>query len=61
MAAPGYRSIEEQMALPFRLGLTAAIEREDSMHIELSKLVDGIVFQMSPNELADKKPSHHMK
>ena len=53
--APGYRSIAELMASPFRLGLTATIEREDGMHMELPKLVGGIVFTMSPNELAETK------
>ena len=55
LAAPGYRSIAEQLASPFRLGLTATIEREDGMHIELPKLVGGIVFQMFPSELAEMK------
>jgi superfamily II DNA or RNA helicase len=55
LAAPGYRSIAEQMASPFRLGLTATIEREDGMHTELPKLVGGIVFEISPKELADRK------
>ena len=55
LAAPGYRSIAELMASPFRLGLTATIEREDGMHMELPKLVGGIVFTMSPNELAETK------
>jgi superfamily II DNA or RNA helicase len=55
LAAPGYRSIAELMASPFRLGLTATIEREDGMHMEIPKLVGGIVFTMSPNELAEKK------
>src|SRR5690349_15550676 len=45
LAAPGYRSIAEQMASPFRLGLTATIEREDNLHKELPRLVGGIVFQ----------------
>ena len=55
LAAPGYRSIAELMASPFRLGLTATIEREDGMHMDLPQLVGGIVFTMSPNELAEKK------
>jgi superfamily II DNA or RNA helicase len=59
LAAPGYRSIAELMASPFRLGLTATIEREDGMHMELPKLVGGIVFTMSPNELAEKKHLAH--
>ena len=31
LAAPGYRTIAEQFASPFRLGLTATIEREDEL------------------------------
>ena len=45
LGAPGYRSIAEQFASPFRLGLTATIEREDNLHKEFPKLVGGIVFE----------------
>jgi superfamily II DNA or RNA helicase len=55
LAAPGYRSIAEQMASPFRLGLTATIEREDNLHKELPRLVGGIVFQAFNNDLAKAK------
>lgn len=55
LAAPGYRSIAEQMAAPYRLGLTATIEREDQLHRDLPKLVGGIVFELRPSELAKKK------
>ncbi len=55
LAAPGYRSIAEQLASPFRLGLTATIEREDGLHKELPKLVGGIVFQAGPSGLAEKR------
>lgn len=55
LAAPGYRSIAEQMASPFRLGLTATIEREDGMHVELPRLVGGVVFQVSASELVEEK------
>lgn len=52
LAAPGYRSIAEQMAAPYRLGLTATIEREDNLHKDFPKLVGGVVFQANPSELA---------
>ncbi len=52
LAAMGYRTIAEQMAAPFRLGLTATIEREDELHKDLPRLVGEVVFQASPNELA---------
>jgi superfamily II DNA or RNA helicase len=55
LAAPGFRSIAEQMASPYRLGLTATIEREDDLHKDLPKLTGGVVFQASPNDLAEKK------
>ena len=55
LAAMGYRTIAEQMAAPFRLGLTATIEREDDLHKDLPKLVGEIVFQASPDELAREK------
>lgn len=55
LAALGYRTIAEQMAAPFRLGLTATIEREDSLHTDLPRLVGGIVFQVSPDVLAKQR------
>jgi superfamily II DNA or RNA helicase len=55
LAALGYRTIAEQMAAPFRLGLTATIEREDELHKDLPKLVGEVVFQASPDELARDK------
>jgi superfamily II DNA or RNA helicase len=55
LAAPGYRSIAEQMACRFRLGLTATFEREDGMHKELPRLVGGVVFQMSTSQLVEDK------
>jgi superfamily II DNA or RNA helicase len=55
LAAPGYRTIAEQMAAPFRLGLTATIEREDDLHRDLPRLVGDIVFRASPYELAKQK------
>jgi superfamily II DNA or RNA helicase len=55
LAAPGYRTIAEQFASPFRLGLTATIEREDELHKDFPKLVGGIVFQAHSSELARNK------
>jgi superfamily II DNA or RNA helicase len=55
LAAPGYRTIAEQFASPFRLGLTATIEREDELHKDFPKLVGGIVFQAQSSELARNK------
>lgn len=55
LAAPGYRSIAEQMAAPYRLGLTATIEREDNLHYDFPRLVGGVVYQAFPSELAKNK------
>jgi superfamily II DNA or RNA helicase len=55
LAAPGYGTIAEQMAAPFRLGLTATIEREDYLHRDLPRLVGEVVFQVSPDVLARQK------
>ena len=55
LAAPGYRTIAEQFASPFRLGLTATIEREDELHKDFPKLVGGVVFQAHSIELARNK------
>ena len=56
LAAPGYRSIAEQFASPFRLGLTATIEREDNLHKDFPRLVGGgVVFEAHPSDLAKNK------
>ncbi|HJT48681.1 MAG TPA: DEAD/DEAH box helicase family protein [Nitrososphaeraceae archaeon] len=56
LAAPGYRSIAEQFASPFRLGLTATIEREDNLHKDFPRLVGGgIVFEARASDLAKNK------
>lgn len=56
LAAPGYRSIAERFASPFRLGLTATIEREDNLHKDFPRLVGGgIVFQAHASDLARDK------
>jgi len=55
LAATGYRTIAEQMAAPFRLGLTATFEREDELHKDLPNLVGEVIFQASPDLLAKNK------
>jgi superfamily II DNA or RNA helicase len=56
LAAPGYRSIAEQLAAPYRLGLTATIEREDKLHLDFPKLVGGgVIFEVDPSVLAKNK------
>jgi superfamily II DNA or RNA helicase len=43
------------MVAPFRLGLTATIEREDELHRDLPRLVGDVVYRASPDVLAKKK------
>ncbi len=55
LPAPGYRSIAEQFVAPYRLGLTATIEREDGLHELIPYLTGGIVFQIGSQELSEQK------
>jgi superfamily II DNA or RNA helicase len=51
LPAAGYRNIAEMFASPFRMGLTATYEREDSLHTELNRLVGGKVFERRVKDL----------
>lgn len=55
LPAAGYRTIAEQSVAPFRLGLTATMERDDGLHKLLPTLVGGVVFRMGVEELAEQK------
>jgi len=55
LPAPGYRSIAEQFIAPYRLGLTATIEREDELHDLIPYLTGGVVFRLGSQELSDQK------
>jgi superfamily II DNA or RNA helicase len=55
LPAPGYRSIAEQFVAPYRLGLTATIEREDGLHELIPSLVGGVVFRLGSQELSEQK------
>ncbi|HKR73450.1 MAG TPA: DEAD/DEAH box helicase family protein, partial [Candidatus Nitrosocosmicus sp.] len=50
-----YSLIGEQFISPFRLGLTATIEREDHKHINIYRLVGNIVFKKDFYELSQQK------
>jgi superfamily II DNA or RNA helicase len=47
-----YRLIAEQSLAPYRLGLTATLERGDGKHRDLESLVGPTVFSARPQELA---------
>ncbi|HEU5120288.1 MAG TPA: DEAD/DEAH box helicase family protein [Candidatus Nitrosocosmicus sp.] len=50
-----YSLIGEQFISPFRLGLTATIEREDDKHINIFRLIGNIVFKKDFYELSQQK------
>lgn len=54
LAGESYMHIAEMNAAPYRLGLTATFEREDSRHELLQEVVGGKVFEIQPKELAGK-------
>ena len=55
LPASGFRSIAEQIIAPYRLGLTATIEREDGLHELIPELVGGVVFQLGSRYLSEQK------
>ncbi|MEM3671396.1 MAG: DEAD/DEAH box helicase family protein [Thermoprotei archaeon] len=52
LPAQSFRSIAEMFLSPFRLGLTATLEREDMEHRQVPKLVGGVVYRLGPERLA---------
>jgi superfamily II DNA or RNA helicase len=52
LASDKYSLIGEQFISPYRLGLTATIEREDGKHVNIFKLVGKIVFSKDFYELS---------
>jgi len=59
LPAEGYRHIAEMFTAPYRLGLTATLEREDMMHRELPRLIGGVVYGLKPSDLAGKYLSNY--
>ncbi len=52
LAAEGYIEIAQYLASPYRMGLTATLEREDGRHTLLFPLVGGVVYKLTPYELS---------
>ncbi|MDW0147097.1 MAG: DEAD/DEAH box helicase family protein [Nitrososphaeraceae archaeon] len=52
LPAPSYRLIAETFVAPYRLGLTATIEREDHLEEDFPYLIGKSTFRISANELA---------
>src|SRR5712691_3139445 len=49
-----FRQIAEMFTAPYRMGLTATYEREDMLHLELPRLIGGIVYRLKPEDLTGK-------
>ena len=54
LAAEKYSLIGEHFISPYRLGLTATIEREDGRHIILFKLIGDVIYKKDFYQLAEK-------
>ena len=52
LPARGYRTIAEQIIAPYRLGLTATLERDDGLHEMVPRLAGGVVFRVGPAKLS---------
>jgi len=49
-----FRQIAEMFTAPYRMGLTATYEREDMLHLELPRLIGGVVYRLKPADLVGK-------
>ena len=54
-----YKSIAEYSLAPYRLGLTATLERSDDKHQELDELIGPLVYQKKPEQLAGGALADH--
>ncbi|MCL4314982.1 MAG: DEAD/DEAH box helicase family protein, partial [Candidatus Thermoplasmatota archaeon] len=53
LSAEKYMEIAKLYAAPFRLGLTATLERNDGLHEQLPQYMGGKVFELGYEELTD--------
>jgi superfamily II DNA or RNA helicase len=54
LPAESFRQIAEMFTAPYRMGLTATYEREDLLHLELPRLIGGVVYRLEPEDLAGR-------
>ncbi|MDQ3397054.1 MAG: DEAD/DEAH box helicase family protein, partial [Deinococcota bacterium] len=54
-----FRAVAEYSIAPYRLGLTATVERSDGKHEDLRPLVGGLVYRKSPQELSGDALAPH--
>jgi superfamily II DNA or RNA helicase len=55
LPAQSYRVIVEKAGAPWRLGLSATLERADGRHEELTSLIGSVVYQRDAQELSAQK------
>ncbi len=55
LPAESYRTIVHKAGSPWRLGLSATLERADGRHQELTDLIGPVVYQRHPEELSAQK------
>lgn len=53
------RTIAEYSLAPYRLGLTATMERSDGKHEDLSRLIGPLVYHKTPGELSGNALAEH--
>lgn len=49
--APGYSQAAEMLVAPYRLGLTSTLHRADMRHLDAPRLIGGVVYEASHEEL----------
>ena len=54
LPAESFRLIAEMFTAPYRMGLTATYERDDMLHLELPRLIGGVVYRLDPEDLAGR-------
>ncbi|BCU66593.1 helicase [Sulfolobales archaeon HS-7] len=54
LPAEGYIQIAQMSAAPYRMGLTATVEREDNRHVLLNDIVGPVIFKLTSEELKGK-------
>jgi superfamily II DNA or RNA helicase len=54
LPAESFRQIAEMFTAPCRMGLTATYERDDMLHLELPRLIGGVVYRLKPEDLAGR-------
>ncbi|MEM0340724.1 MAG: DEAD/DEAH box helicase [Acidilobaceae archaeon] len=54
LPANTFKELALGLSAPFRLGLSATPEREDGRHVDIFPLVGGVVYHLTPTELAER-------